>query len=354
MAQPTLSDVHVNVPLTNLSLMYAQEEAAFVARRVFPSIPVLKASDRYYVFSRADFNRNTMRKRAPSTESAGGGYKLDNTPNYSVDVWALHQDIDDQIRGNADAAVQLDMQATRWLVTQSLISRELDWATSFFAASLWTTDYAGVASGSGTGTGGAPGTSQVLQWNDNASQPIVDVRNLKRAVQLASGGFRPNKLVLGRPVFDVLCDHPDFIDRVKYGQTAGRPAQITLDAMAALFELDEVLVMDSIYNSGPDQAGPDSGGAAGAINAGELNAFIGGTGGKAAMLAYTPAAPGLLVPGCGYSFDWTGYFGAAQNGQRIKSFYIPQIASTRVEIESAYQHKIVGKDLGAFVTTLIA
>src|ERR1700675_1469087 len=144
MAQPTLTDVHVNVPLTNLSLLYAQEEKAFVARRVFPGIPVQRASDRYYVFGRADFNRNTMRMRAPSTESAGGGYKLDNTPNSSVNMWALHQDIDDYIRANADAAVQLDMQATRWLVTQALISRELDWATSVFTTGVWTSQLSGL------------------------------------------------------------------------------------------------------------------------------------------------------------------------------------------------------------------
>ena len=342
MAQPTLSDVHVNALLSNLSLMYAQEESAFVASRVFPIVPVQKASDRYVVYSRADFNRNQMRKRAPSTESAGGGYNLDNTPTYSVDVWALHKDIDDQIRANADAVLSLDLEATRWLTTQYLISKEIDWQTNFFATGKWTSLITGVSS--------SPSTNQVIQWSDYAnSSPIVDVRAAKTTVQLASGGFRPNKLVLGRQVFDVLCDHPDFIDRVKYGQTPGAPAQATKAIMAELFEVDEVLVMDAIYNSGPEGPTPNSGGAS--LNVGESNAFIGG---KAALLLYTPSAPGLMTPGAGYTFAWTGYFGATIGGTRIGNFYIPQIKSTRMEIEAAYAHKLVGPDMGLFFTAIIA
>lgn len=349
MAQPTLSDVHVNALLTNLSLMYAQEESAFVARRVFPIVPVTKMSDRYLTYSRADFNRNTMRKRAPGTESAGGGYKIDNTQTYSVDVWSLHKDIDDQVRANADAILNLDMEATKWLVTQALISREVDWASNFFAAAAWNNSLTGVASAPVAGT-------SFIQWSDYAgSTPIQDVRAAKRQVQLA-GLQRPNKMVLGRPVFDTLCDHPDFIDRIKYGQTPGKPAQATLEAMAQLFELDEVLVMDAIINSGGESAGPDSS-ATGTLNGGESNSFIGGAsnlGGKAALLVYTPSAPGIMTPGCGYTFSWTGYFGATVAGERIKSFYIPQIESTRVEMDAAYAHKVVSKDLGLYFATAIA
>ncbi len=338
MAQPTLSDVHVNALLTNLSNMYAQEESNFIASRVFPIVPVQKASDRYLTYSRADFNRNTMRKRAPSTESAGGGYTIDNTPTYSVNVWAVHKDIDDQVRANADAILSLDMEATKWLTTQYLISKEVDWSAAFFA-NVWTSLLTGVAA--------APGANQALQWNDPNSTPIVDIRTFKRVIQLINGGFRPNKLVLGRPVFDVLCDHPDFIDRIKYGQTPGAPARVTLDAMAGLFELDEVLVMDSIINTGVEGV---------TFNALESNSFIGGAsgvGGKAALLVYTPSAPGIMTPGCGYTFAWTGYFGSA-GGNRISSWYEQRIKSTRVEIESAYVHKLVSADMGGYIATIIA
>src|SRR6185436_5667538 len=174
MGQPTRSDLHVNALMSNLSLMYAQEEGNFIATRVFPIIPVQKASDRYTIYSRADMNRNQMRKRAPGTQSAGIGYKVDTTPTYSIDVWSLHIDIDDQRRANADAIFNLDAEATQILTVQALISREIDWASSFFTSGVWTTTRTGVAS--------APSSVQFLQWNDTNSSPIVDVRNAKRAM----------------------------------------------------------------------------------------------------------------------------------------------------------------------------
>ena len=87
MAQPTLSDVHVNALLTDLSNMYSQEETNFIARDVFPIVPVTKISDRYLTYSRADFNRNQMQKRAPSTLVKNIGYRTDNQPSYLCDVW---------------------------------------------------------------------------------------------------------------------------------------------------------------------------------------------------------------------------------------------------------------------------
>ena len=63
--KPTPSDVHVNQPLTNISIAYLQSQMRFVADRIFPVIPVEKQSDRYYTYDRGDWNRNEMQERAP-------------------------------------------------------------------------------------------------------------------------------------------------------------------------------------------------------------------------------------------------------------------------------------------------
>src|SRR5262252_2403780 len=112
MPQPTMSDVHVNALLTDMSAMYSQDQTNFIARDVFPIVPVSKISDRYAVYSRADFNRNQMAKRAPGTTVHNIGYRIDNA-SYLCDVWALGKPIDDQIRANADSVFNLDLEATR-------------------------------------------------------------------------------------------------------------------------------------------------------------------------------------------------------------------------------------------------
>jgi len=361
MAQPTMSDLHVNALLTDMSGMYSQEQDAFIARDVFPIVPVTKISDRYVMYSRADFNRNQMQKRAPGTTVKNIGYRVDTQPTYLCDVWALGKTIDDQVRGNADNIFNLDLEATRLLTTQSLINREYAWMSTFFQGGIWSNMWTGGASNSvgGYPTGPANSTASAytfMVWSNPASTPIQDVRKLKQIVQLTSGGFRPNRMVIGRPVFDVLLDHPEFVDRVKYGQTAPKPAQVILDTLAAIFEMDRVHVSDAVYNTASEAAGPDSGGTYvppaynQGINAGEANAFIAGPN---VWIGFTPSAPGIMTPACGYTFAWSGYFGATQAGERLSSYYFQPDRSTHVEIESAYVHKVISADMGGFMESCI-
>ena len=49
MPNPTRGDVHVNKPLTNISIAYMQMAENFIADKVFPNISVAKQSDRYFV-----------------------------------------------------------------------------------------------------------------------------------------------------------------------------------------------------------------------------------------------------------------------------------------------------------------
>jgi len=336
MSQPNFSNVHVNAPLTQISVAYVQDESHFIADRVFPNIPVTKQSDRYYVYSRADFNRDEMQIRAPGTESAGGGYSLDNTPTYYAPVWAYHDDIDDQIRANSDSVLQADTDATIFVTQKALIKRERNWAQKYFTTGVWASE--------ATGVDATPGAGQFLQWNDAGSTPIEDVRAAKRAV-LEATGFEPNKITLGKATYDALVDHPDIIDRVKYGQTAGAPAKANVSTLAQLFELDEVLVSKAVVNIGAK--GHDYASSA----AKENSQFIAG---KHALLAYVNPRPALRQPTAGYTFSWSGWFGATGMGFRIKKFRMEHLESDRVEIQMAFDQKVVGADLGYFFANAVA
>src|SRR6185295_18912167 len=127
MPQPTMSDVHVNVPLTNISIAYLQDLAGFVSDSVFPNIPVSKPSDRYFSYPRDAWNRADAKPRAPGTESAGSGWTIDNTPNYSVTVYAIHHDVDDQIRATVDAPISLDRDTTEYVTRQLTLLKEKLW-----------------------------------------------------------------------------------------------------------------------------------------------------------------------------------------------------------------------------------
>jgi hypothetical protein len=325
--QPTPSSVHVNRPLGNISIAYRQNQNAFIARRVFPQISVTKQSDAYYTYDRGHFNRDEMAKRAPGAEASGGGFEV-STDTYTADVYAYKHDIPDQRRENTDSPLMPDREATELVTLKALLQEEVLWASNYFAQSVWTNDVEGVS--------GTPSGAQVKQWNDAASTPIEDIRAYRTTVQQLTG-FRPNTLVIGQEVEDKLYDHPDIVDRVKYGQTPGRPADITTQDLANLFKVDRVMTMASIQNTAAE----------GAANA---HAFIGG---KGALLCYSAPNPGLMTPSGGYTFNWTGMTGGV-NGTRIKKYRLENIESDRVEIQSAYAQKLVSADLGVFFRTIVA
>lgn len=332
MPQPTAHDVHVNAPLTNISIAFLQNQDSFVASSVFPSIPVQKQSDRYYTYDRGDFNRDEMQLRAPGTESAGSGYSIDNTPTYFADVYAFHKDIPDQIRANADSVLQLDREATEYTSHKALIKKEGIFASQYMKSGVWTVDKTGVSA--------SPTGSQFLQWNDAASTPIEDIRT-EMTVQQKSTGFRPNTLVLTRPVFDTLIDHPDIIDRVKYGtqDSSANISTVSVPELQALWKIPRILIMDAIVNS---------------ADAGQANVhdFIGG---KQALLVYSAPRPGLMVPSAGYDFNWAGLLGSVGGlGTRVSKFRMKALKSDRVEIEMAFDLKLVAADLGTLFLSAIA
>ena len=330
MPQPTARDVHVNTPLTNISIAFLQSADSFVASQVFPTVPVAKQSDRYYTYERGDFNRDEMKRRAPSTESAGGGYNVDSTPTYFAHVYAFHKDIDDQIRANADSVLSLDREATEFNAHKALIRKETIFAANYLQTGVWATDRTGVAA--------SPTGAQFLQWNDANSTPIEDVRG-EMTVQQRSTGFRPNTLVLTQPVFDVLIDHPDMVDRVKYG-TQSQVSTVDISEMRMLWKIERILVMSGIVNNAAE----------GAANSHD---FIGG---NTALLVYSAPNPGLMTPSAGYDFRWTGLLGGASGtaGTRVKKFRIERINSDRVEIEMAFDLKLVAADMGTLFASAVA
>jgi len=333
MSYPDSSAVHVDAALTNIAVAFIQNTQHFVAHRVFQNVAVDKQSDRYFVYDRGDFNRDTATKRAPATESSGSGFDIDNTPTYFADVWAHHKDVAWQLRANADRALQLDRAATIFTMQKLLIRKERDWASNYFTTGKWATDITGVAS--------SPTASQAIYWSDFTSgTPIENIRAAKTAV-LKATGFEPNVLTLGAEVFAKLEDHPDIVDRIKYsgGVGNGNPAKVNANTLAQLFDLDEVIVSKAIYNSA-------------AQGLTEVSNFIGG---KNALLSYRPPAPGLMVPAAGYTFSWEGYLNAGNEyGIAISRFAMDLKKADRIEGEIAMAHKLVSSELGYFWSGIVA
>jgi hypothetical protein len=314
MAQPTGSDVHIDVALSNISIGY--QNSGYIADRLFPKVSSGKQSNKYYIWTKDFWFRNYVQQRAAGTVYPEGALELSNT-NFFCDIFHLGYPINDEDTQNEDAAVQLDQTGSEWLADQFLLNRESKMVADFFKTGVWGTDLT---------------LSGTDQWSDfSNSDPIDDIRLGIQTVHKATGS-EPNQLTIGREVRDILAQHPLLLDMYKH---TGVPILTDVQIAAAL-KIPTLIVGNAIENTAQEGA-----------------TFSGGyMWGKNAMLLYTPTAPGLRVPAAGYTFIWN-----IDGGE-----YEIQIRRTRqdwrdrelLQAKHAFDQKAVGTDLGYFISAAVA
>lgn len=331
MAQPTSGDVFVSAPLTNVSLAYSQSQDAFIADRMFPLVQVQIQAGIIWEWDLAYILKNGMAPRGEGTESMGIGSKL-NQKTYFCPVTALHKDISDQRRANETMPINADRNATNQLTGQATQYREITLKAAAFKTSLWTgmTDQAGVS--------GAPGANQFKQWDQAASDPVQDVTTWKQNMLLATG-VEAKRMSMGRQVWDKLKTNQSIIDRLKYFGVPGQPTQVTLNGVAALFGVEDILVSSVVQATS---------------NEGAATLTTGFVIGKEVLLYSTPPAPDVDTPSAGYTFAWAGMMGANAYGSRIKKFRMEHLESDRVEIQQSFQQNPLSPPLGGYASAVVA
>jgi hypothetical protein len=161
-------------------------------------------------------------------------------------------------------------------------------------------------------------------------------------MQLGSGGFKPNTMVVGKEVRDILINHPDILARLNGGATVSNTALITNAKLAEIFEVENFYVMEAVKNSSAEGVA-------------ESNAFIGG---KNALLVHTPRSAGLMTPAAGLTFAWNNIPGVNNLGITVESFSDDalkrQQVAEHIQVKMSYDMKVVGADLGYFFEAVIA
>ena len=330
----TPSSVHLDQPLSNLTLAYVQEQSNFIADKVFPTVGVARQSDKYYVYDRANMNRaGDVKKLAPRTEVNRIGMAVSNSAYYA-EVFALGMDFDQQTIANEDEVLSIRQAGAETLMMRLLIDREERFASTFFANGVWSSGASGAANGAGT----------PVYWNDYTnSLPIQDVTAASRVMQLKSGGYKPNTMVIGKEVRDVLINHPNILSRLNGGSTINNPALIVDAKLAEIFGVENFFVMEAVKNTAVE-----------GITADEVNAFIGG---KNALLCYTPKSTGLMSPAAGMTFAWNSIPSVSNLGITVESFSDEALkrvgVAEEIQVKMAYDMKVVGADLGYFFNAIV-
>lgn len=300
MATPDRSTVHIDNALTNISVAY--RNMSYIADRIFPSVPVQHISNKYWVFTKADWYRDEAGIRAPGTESQEVDYTV-ATGNYTCLEYAAAKVVPDETVMNADTPLRPLVEATELVTSKLNLRKEKDVADLVF------------------GTSWSSSATPSTVWSNDTSDPVGDVNTAVDTIVQAIGRL-PNRSVIGRGLWRHLLKHPDLLDRIKGAAGPGSPAILTQSTIAALFELEEINVGTAVIDSAIEGASSNRG-------------YVWG---NHMLIAYVSPTPSLLTPSAGYIFQF--------KSRQVNRFRLDTRHADKIECLENWDAVIVATDAG--------
>jgi hypothetical protein len=216
--------------LTSIAVAYRNKK--FIADQVLPRVPVGKRDFKYTLYTLADAftipNTRVGRRSLPTEVEFGGTDTTSSVADYGLDDVIPYDDIE-QAQGT-----QFDPRAQAAENLTDLLALDREKRTSDLVMNA--SNYASANKDTLSGT---------TQWSHASSDPVTAIKN-------ALDGMinRANVLVLSRAVASALQSHAKIVAAAyPLGGNASVGGTVALDAIARLFELDEILVGEGFYNS---------------------------------------------------------------------------------------------------------
>lgn len=227
---PEAKELHLNAYLTDLSIKY--RNAAMIWSLVMPIIKANKRADKFVKYNKEDSYQlvdDMLGPKALPNEVTWG--KSDD--NYSVKDHGLSDYVAQEEIDNADNPIRPKVEANDFLNRCLDVAQEKRVADLIFAAASYP-------------TGNKMQLSGDTKWGGAADDPIGDV------ITAVEGCFvRANTLAFGAEAWMKYRMLPEILDAVKsstrYQSSPGGLA--TAPEVAALFEVDQLLIGRSRYNT---------------------------------------------------------------------------------------------------------
>lgn len=306
---PDQTDVHVDSALTNFAQKFLQT-SGFVFDKVFTSLPVKHASDKYYTYARDDFWRDQgdgVMLLADGAPVKRGGYRM-STGTYSCDVRAFGHGIPKGRKLNADAVINSEQDAVDFVTQQLMVRLEAQFMTEFLAGSIWGT------------TSTLSGTTQWSDYDD--SDPVAAVDTAMQTIG-DSTGMTANTFLCGSAVDLKLKRHPVVQSLYKVTNVDS----ITDEMMARVLGVERYLVAKAVK----------------ATNIEGASAAFARIAAKKALLCYVAPA-GTEGATAGKVFKWDGWGNG--DGIAIQSRYDEDTREDVVEGFIALDFKVTSTALG--------
>lgn len=315
--------VHINQPLTNLSLGY--HPTGMVAEQIFPPIPVAHESDYYYVYDKAQAFRVERSDGYGSLRADGARSLLEEfgaTPAlYQAEEFARRTRITDRQRANQDAVLNLEVSKLRRIQDKLLLDQELRVASLLTTAANWASSNKTTISGTN-------------QWNNasfNSQAGTFSVieqefDNGREAIRQATGGKEANVAIIPAAVARVMKRDIGVRQSIQYTHSDILTNGALPDTLWGLKVIEPAAIYDTSVE-GESFAGAD-------------------VWGKNVILAYVDPNPGLDSLTLGLIFRARPW--------QVKQWRDEEVESTFYEASLVQAEKAVSYDCGYLIQSCIA
>ncbi|MEW6314135.1 MAG: capsid protein [Pseudomonadota bacterium] len=311
----------VNAELTAIAIGYQNPDAALIADRVLPRVPTAKKF-KYTKYSAEQGytvpDTKVGRKSEPNMVDFGGTDLTDECQDYGLDDLVPNDEIDAynaMPKPASGGPVSPEALSTMMLTGLVQLDREIRVSGLVFNSASYAAGNQATLSGTG-------------QWSDRANSDPLNAITTAMDIPLV----RPNKMTIGQLAWTQLRMHPKIVQAIgKSAQTAG---YASLQQVADLLELQEIIVGRAVYNT---------------AKRGQTPSYVRAWGKHCALLHIDSLAAQLGQP----TFGWT-----AQWGTRIAGA-IPEAKAglrggVRIRSGESVKEVIVSTDSGYFFQNCVA
>jgi hypothetical protein len=323
-------EVHYDQTLTDYAVAWEARTVQFIANQAAVPVPVKRRADRYSVYSQADMGRDDMALRAPGAPTVvltqGASTDTFYCDNYGGKIQVIWQE-----RDNDDDPAAYEQSKVSRLIRAAAIRRE----RLFAATALLNTSWA--STNRMTGTASTQSGLNFTRFSASGSDPVLTIHTAHDLIRAGTAGEKGNVLVMTPDVYHALKSNAAIIDRIKYTGTGSSPSSVTPNALAQLFDVDQVLIPYSNYTSSVEGATLATANTAG------VNQMV---------LMYQ--SPEKFSPTALRQFVWSPYDDAGNDSRvSVRRWDDQAVESTWLEAQVCLDFKVVANAAAVhFATTL--
>ncbi len=228
-------------PMAGVSIAYRNSE--YIADRVFPVIDGVDPRAKITKYLKGGWFRDEAGVRAPGTRAKRGTPRTGSVSLATVE-YAFASEVTDEDRRFSKAkgapVIQPDIDAVEFATDKVDLKKERRVA-EVITTGTWA-------------DGNVGGEDAEGLWSpaDATNTFLADIAKGRKAIRAAIGKD-PNKLVIDNSTYEALKECPAILDKIKYTERG----VLTVDLLAAILDLDEVLVGKAIYSDAEETAAGD-------------------------------------------------------------------------------------------------